>query len=133
MSPTVWTLVFALSGFCCCVVAPPPPTVQVRVGEDAVLQCPLLAVSNVSSIPSVLSWYRTVPGRRPELLLSVRSSAGSALTYGDGLGPHKVSPAAGGSLLLRRSERSDSAVYYCGISRGDGRQDGPAAQKLTGR
>lgn len=87
------------------------------MGEDARLHCPLLdntcAVDN-----STLSWYRKVEGGSPQLLLSIRSTDGSRVRLGTGLGPEKVSAAEDGSLLLRRSDHEDSAVYYCGISQG---------------
>ncbi|XP_051231634.1 secreted immunoglobulin domain 1 [Dicentrarchus labrax] len=94
----------------------PAPTVQVRVGEDATLQCPLLDPSDGTR--STLSWYRKAAGQGPQLLLSVRSSNSSNLKYGSGIDPDKVSAAADGSLLLHGSQRSDAAVYYCGISQG---------------
>lgn len=99
-------------------------TVQVRVGEDATLQCPLLDASdaNPPAVPSTLSWYRMAAGRGPELLLSIRTSSSSNVKFGSGVGPDKVLAAADGSLLLRAPQRSDSAVYYCGISQGDEQQ-----------
>ena len=108
----------------------PTSTVWVRVGEDARLQCPLLEVSDTTAAsleapaaaPTMVSWYRKLAGQGPELLLSLRSLNGSHVKYGDGVRPEKVWAAADGSLLLRGSEQSDSAVYYCGVSRGfDGR------------
>uniref|UniRef100_A0A0F8C8A7 Survival motor neuron protein n=1 Tax=Larimichthys crocea TaxID=215358 RepID=A0A0F8C8A7_LARCR len=86
---------------------------MVRLGQDATLRCPLLA-SNAST----LSWYRKAVGRGPELVLSVRSSRSPPVRFGSGLGPEKVSAAADGSLVLLGSQRSDSAVYYCGVSYG---------------
>ncbi|XP_044055937.1 secreted immunoglobulin domain 1 [Siniperca chuatsi] len=108
----------------------PAPTVQVRAGEDATLQCPLLDASNASSAaaPSTLSWYRKAAGQSPQLLLSFRSTNASSVKYGSGVGPDKVSAAADGSLLLRGSQRSDAAVYYCAISRG-GRQKKKATRR----
>ncbi|KAK1896782.1 T cell receptor beta variable 11-1 [Dissostichus eleginoides] len=122
-------------------------TVQVRYGEDAILQCPLMdAFSNVSSntfasssassnassnasssasssvsfsASSTLSWYRKAAGRSPELLLSFRSSDVSNVTYGPGVSPDKVSASVDGSLLLHDSRLNDSAVYYCGLTRGE--------------
>uniref|UniRef100_A0A3Q4AYL2 Ig-like domain-containing protein n=1 Tax=Mola mola TaxID=94237 RepID=A0A3Q4AYL2_MOLML len=91
--------------------APLASTVQVRVGEDATLQCPLLDIP----AGAVLSWYRRAVGHGPELLLSIRSTG--LVTHGPGVGPDKVSAAADGSLLLRASQRSDAAVYYCSVSR----------------
>ncbi|XP_070688736.1 secreted immunoglobulin domain 1 isoform X2 [Pempheris klunzingeri] len=111
--------------------APPYPTVQVRVGEDVTLQCPLLAAPPVA--PSVLSWYRQTAGRRPQLLLSFRTADPSHARYGAGVRPLKVSAAADGSLLLRGSQRSDAAVYYCGISQGGGRKDGPPPRRPAHR
>ncbi|XP_050923755.1 secreted immunoglobulin domain 1 [Lates calcarifer] len=112
----------------------PASTVQVRVGEDATLHCPLLDTSTTtsttstmtvntttSSAPSTssnLSWYRKAAGQSPQLLLTMRSAGGSRVKYGSGVRPDKVSAAADGSLLLRRSEQSDAAVYYCGLSQG---------------
>ncbi|XP_071328958.1 secreted immunoglobulin domain 1 [Trachinotus anak] len=109
----------------------PASTVQVRVGEDATLQCSLLDNSDATTTAappaaSSLSWYRKVAGRSPQLLLTMKSSNSSLVKFGSGVGPEKVSAAADGSLLLRRSEHSDSAVYYCGISVGDGQRHKPA-------
>ncbi|XP_045898318.1 secreted immunoglobulin domain 1 [Micropterus dolomieu] len=95
----------------------PTSTVQVRVGEDATLQCPLLDASNASNA-STLSWYRKAAGQSPQLVLTIRSTNTSNVKYGSGVGPEKVSAAADGSLLLRGSQQNDSAVYYCGISQG---------------
>ncbi|XP_039984082.1 secreted immunoglobulin domain 1 [Xiphias gladius] len=96
--------------------APPAATVEVRVGEDATLHCPLLDQSNAAS--ATLSWYKKAAGRGPQLLLTMRSADSSHVKYGSGVRPDKVSAAADGSLLLRRSEQSDSAVYYCAVSQG---------------
>ncbi|XP_075344306.1 T cell receptor alpha variable 13-1 [Sparus aurata] len=96
----------------------PSSTVQVRVGDDATLQCPLLDASNTTAAPSTLSWYRKAAGQGPQMLLSFRSTNSSNMKYGTGVDPEKVSAAADGSLLLRGSQRSDSAVYYCSMSRG---------------
>ncbi|XP_040896744.1 secreted immunoglobulin domain 1 [Toxotes jaculatrix] len=117
-------------------------TIQVRVGEDATLRCPLLDKSNASTIAVNstitvlpvffnLSWYKKAAGQGPQLLLSVRSTDSSDVKYGSGVGPDKVSAAADGSLLLRRSELSDSAVYYCGISQGEEPQNKPPPQTQT--
>ncbi|KAG7234318.1 hypothetical protein INR49_005083, partial [Caranx melampygus] len=97
-------------------------TVQVRVGEDATLQCPLLASTRAVN-NSTLSWYRKVEGGSPQLLLTIKSRDGFAVRLGTGVGPEKVSAAADGSLLLRRSDHKDSAVYYCGISQGGRTRD----------
>ncbi|GAA6226267.1 secreted immunoglobulin domain 1 [Lates japonicus] len=116
------------------VAALPASTVQVRVGEDATLHCPLLDTSTTTmtvnattssalSTSSNLSWYRKAAGQSPQLLFSMRSSGGSRVKYGSGVRPDKVSAAADGSLLLRRSEQSDAAVYYCGLSRGQEPRD----------
>ncbi|XP_054591593.1 secreted immunoglobulin domain 1 [Nothobranchius furzeri] len=101
-------------------------TIKVRSGEDAMLQCPLLDGSNATTAnhmvspsgPSTVSWYRKAAGHAPELLVSFRPADGSNIKYGTAVGPDKVSAAADGSLLLRHSEQSDTAVYYCGISQG---------------
>ncbi|KAL6107652.1 uncharacterized protein ACO6RY_18378 [Pungitius sinensis] len=102
--------------------ASPTSPVRVRVGQDAALWCPLLdaASTNASSTnaSSTLSWYRTAAGRRPELLLSFRSTNASDVKYGAGVGPGKASAKADGSLLLLNATRSDSAVYYCAVTRG---------------
>ncbi|XP_038142034.1 secreted immunoglobulin domain 1 [Cyprinodon tularosa] len=101
----------------------PESTILVGVGEDAVLQCPLLDRYNGTTASptaglATLSWYRKTAGHRPTLLLSLSPVNGSIVRYGDGVSPDKVSAAANGSLLLRGSEQTDSAVYYCGISHG---------------
>ncbi|KAF3690536.1 Immunoglobulin kappa variable 4-1 [Channa argus] len=103
----------------------PASTVQVKVGEDATLHCPLLdnsTITNTTSAPnasSTLSWYRKAAGQSPQLLITFRAADNSNVRYGSSVGPDKVSPAANGSLLLHGSEQKDSAVYYCGISQGD--------------
>lgn len=104
----------------------PASTVQVRVGEDATLQCPLLDASNATTtpaataaVPSTLSWYRKAAGQSPQLLLTFRSHNTSDVKYGSGVDPDKVSAAADGSLMVLGSQQSDSAVYYCGITQGD--------------
>ncbi|XP_070764949.1 secreted immunoglobulin domain 1 [Enoplosus armatus] len=107
----------------------PASTVQVRVGEDTTLQCPLLDASNVSS---TLSWYRKAAGQSPQLLLTFKSTNTSNVKYGSGVGPDKVSAAADGSLLLRGSQQSDSAVYYCGISWGDEQKNPTEPQRPSG-
>lgn len=96
------------------------PTVQVKVGEDATLQCPLLDAfdANPNAGFSILSWYRKTAGGGPELLLSIRASGSPNMTFGLGFGPDKVSAAADGSLLLLAFQRRDSAVYFCSISQG---------------
>ncbi|XP_061594989.1 secreted immunoglobulin domain 1 [Cololabis saira] len=112
-------------------------TVRVRAGEDATLHCPLLDGSGASGAPAAgpttISWYRKAPGRGPELLLSLASTNGSQLRYGDGVHPGKVSATAGGSLLLLRgSEQSDAAVYYCGVSHGSDHKRGLDPESYTG-
>lgn len=99
-------------------------TVQVKVGQDATLQCPLLEASDANPIAgfSILSWYRKTAGGGPELLLSIRASGSFNMTFGSGFGPNKVSAAADGSLLLLAFQRRDSAVYFCSISQGDKNQ-----------
>ncbi|XP_037553730.1 immunoglobulin lambda-1 light chain-like [Nematolebias whitei] len=119
-SVLVSVILLALSGVQQPSAAPPAPTVHVRAGEDATLQCPLLDGSNITAVdppagPSTVSWYRKAAGQGPELLVSF-SSANGSVRYGGGVGPDKVSAAADGALLLRGSDRSDSAVYYCGLS-----------------
>ncbi|KAL7397634.1 hypothetical protein ABVT39_025462 [Epinephelus coioides] len=116
----------------------PASTVQVRVGENATLQCPLLDAFNasttnasnttaISAAYSTLSWYRKTAGQSPELLLTIRPADESNVKYGAGVGPDKVSAAANGSLLLHNSEQSDSAVYYCGITQGEDPKKKPNA------
>ncbi|XP_051803318.1 secreted immunoglobulin domain 1 [Acanthochromis polyacanthus] len=136
-SVLLWVIVLALHGFHHHVATLPTSTVQVSVGEDAILQCPLMNASNASksttaapTARSTLSWYRKPAGQGPQLLLTIRSSDGSHVRYGDGVGPDKVSATANGSLLLRGSQQSDSAVYYCGISQGDEHQKEPTPQIL---
>ena len=90
--------------------APPASTVQVRVGEDATLRCPLLDIP----AGAVLSWYRRAAGRSLELLLSIK--ANGRVKHGPGVRPDKVSAATDGSLQLRASQRGDAAVYYCSAS-----------------
>lgn len=89
-------------------------TVQVKAGEDAILQCPLMNGSY--DVLSSLSWYRQVAGGRPELLLSLRTSYNSDVRFGSGFGPDKVAAGANGSLLLSTPQLSDTAVYYCSLS-----------------
>ncbi|XP_071396941.1 uncharacterized protein [Centroberyx affinis] len=89
----------------------PAETVRVRAGGDATLTCPLPAGG-----ASTLSWYQQAAGRSPRLVLNYRSTRGPTVTYGSGFSPGKFSAGADGSLLLRGSEESDSAVYYCGVS-----------------
>lgn len=114
------TVLCCVAGFRQRAAALPASTVQVRVGEDATLQCPLLDASNAAAAaPSTLSWYRKLRGQGPQLLLSFRSTDSRKVKYGAGVGPQKVAAAADGSLLLRGSQQSDSAVYYCSVSRGD--------------
>ncbi|XP_035996691.1 secreted immunoglobulin domain 1 [Fundulus heteroclitus] len=121
-------LLFALSGVQQQAAALPASTLLVRVGEDATLQCPLLDASNGTG-PATLSWYRKATGHGPTLLVSISPANGSTLRYGDGVSPDKVSAAANGSLLLRGSEQSDSAVYYCGVSNGSEHGKDPKAIK----
>nr|XP_046248471.1 secreted immunoglobulin domain 1 [Scatophagus argus] len=100
-------------------------TMRVRVGEDATLHCPLLAASNATTnttVPSTLSWYKRTAEQGPQMLLSIRSNDSSNVKYGSGFSPEKVSATANGSLLLHASQRSDSAIYYCGITHGDERK-----------
>lgn len=94
-------------------------TVQVKAGEDAILQCPLMNGSN--GVLSTLSWYRQAAGRGPELLLSLRTIYSSDVKFGSGFGPDKVSAGANGSLLLSTPQLSDTAVYYCSLSHKDTR------------
>ncbi|XP_074930220.1 T cell receptor alpha variable 13-1 [Cottoperca gobio] len=112
------------------VAALPASTVQVRVGEAATLQCPLLNVTNASS---TLSWYKKAEGQSPELLLSFRSADTSKVRYGPGVAPDKVSAAADGSLLLHDSEQSDSAVYFCGMTQGGEQKKKPMPLEHTGK
>ncbi|KAG7514545.1 signal-regulatory protein beta-2-like isoform X2 [Solea senegalensis] len=84
-----------------------PPTVQVKVGDNITLQCPLLV--NASSS---VSWYRKWSGRRPQLLLTVATPTNSS----DVTHSARVLVAADGSLRLRRVDFSDSAVYYCAVN-----------------
>lgn len=123
---SVFRIILFKSTWVCCVegsqqrvTSLPSSTVQVRLGDDATLQCPLLDASDTTAAPSTLSWYRKAAGQGPQLLLSFRSTNSSNMKYGTGVDPEKVSAAADGSLLLRGSQRSDSAVYYCSRSRGD--------------
>lgn len=95
----------------------PASTVRVRVGEDATLHCPLLDSASANDSLTV-SWYRKPAGHSPQLLLSLRAADGSKAKYGAGVRAHKVSAWPNGTLLLRGSEYSDSAVYYCGASHG---------------
>ncbi|XP_041862922.1 secreted immunoglobulin domain 1 [Melanotaenia boesemani] len=126
VSTVVCVLFLALSGFQQHVATWPAPTVQVRVGENVSLQCPLLDSSNSTmatstsdeAAPATLSWYRKTAGLGPMLLLSLMPSNGSHVKYGNGIDPEKVSATANGSLLLQGSKESDSGVYYCGISYG---------------
>ncbi|XP_062419500.1 secreted immunoglobulin domain 1 [Pungitius pungitius] len=97
--------------------ASPASPVRVRVGQDAALWCPLLDAASTNA-SSTLSWYRTAAGRRPELLLSFRSTNASDVKYGAAVGPGKASAKADGSLLLLNATRSDSAVYYCAVTWG---------------
>lgn len=92
-------------------------TVQVKAGEDAILQCPL--INGSYGVRSILSWYRQAAGRNPELLLSLRTSYSSDVKFGSGFGPDKVVAGANGSLLLRTPQLSDTAVYYCSLSHRD--------------
>lgn len=92
-------------------------TMQVKAGEDAILQCPLMNGSY--GVPSILSWYRQAAGRRPELLLSLRTSYSSDVRFGSGFGPDKVAAGANGSLLLSTPQLSDTAVYYCSLTHQD--------------
>ncbi|KAM9761619.1 uncharacterized protein ACNS7B_003999 [Menidia menidia] len=128
-SVRICVVVLALSGFQRQAAALPVSTVQVRVGEDVTLQCPLLEASNATATttptptaepggPPTISWYRKAAGQGPMMLLSIVSRDASKLKYGAGVPRQKVSASADGSLLLRGSERRDSAVYYCGVSRG---------------
>ncbi|XP_047443961.1 secreted immunoglobulin domain 1 [Mugil cephalus] len=122
-SALLWTLVLALSGLQLHATASPASTVQVRAGQDAVLQCPLLDASTTTSATtstraSTLSWYRKAAGGGPQLLVTLGFMTGFVQKYGDGVGPEKISAAANGSLTLRNLDQNDSADYYCGISRG---------------
>lgn len=92
-------------------------TVQVKAGEDAILHCPLMNGSHGAL--STLSWYRQAAGRRPELLLSFRTSYSSDVRFGSGFGPDKVAAGANGSLLLSTPQLSDTAVYYCSLGHKD--------------
>lgn len=99
------------------------------------LQCPLLDGSNKTTasprtVPATISWYRKEAGQGPMMLVSLSNANGSIVKYGDGVSPDKVSAAANGSLLLRASEESDSAVYYCGISHGSALGKNSTLQKL---
>lgn len=117
-----------------------PVTVQVRPGQAAVLHCPLLTASG-GAVPSflsstsstrspspthshspsfTLSWYRQVwEGQSPELLLSLKTSPdGSHVQLGPSFGSDQVTALADGSLQLSAPQRSDTAVYYCSLSRG---------------
>ncbi|MEQ2189015.1 hypothetical protein GOODEAATRI_020750 [Goodea atripinnis] len=123
-------LLFALSGFQQQAASLPASTILITAGEDAMLQCPLLDGSNGTTAslapgPATLSWYRKAAGHRPTLLLSLSPANGSIVRYGDGVSPDKVSAAANGSLLLRGSELSDSAVYYCCVSHGSEQNKDP--------
>ncbi|KAM7409791.1 hypothetical protein PAMA_001334 [Pampus argenteus] len=107
----VCVLLLSLSGCCIATLA-----VQVRVGDDVTLQCPLMVSSSTS--PSTLSWYRKAAGLSPQLLLSFRTTDTSNVTFGSRVCPEKLSVSSDGSLLLRDSKQSDSAIYYCGVSHG---------------
>ncbi|XP_029904665.1 proline-rich protein 36-like [Myripristis murdjan] len=104
----------------------PPDTLRVTPGDDATLRCPLLAgpapaynpahTPGSGPAPVLVSWYRQRAGRGPGLILSFRLANVSAARYGVDFGPDKVRGGANGSLLLRGSQQSDAAVYYCGLS-----------------
>ena len=102
----------------------PASTIRVGVGENVTLQCPLLddLSATASTPPSIISWYRKAAGQGPKMLLTLMFSDRIRVKYGDGVHAEKVSASADGSLLLRGSEKRDSAVYYCGISRGSDRE-----------
>ncbi|KAM3619683.1 uncharacterized protein V6R79_011911 [Siganus canaliculatus] len=146
-SVLVGLILVALSGFWCeqPVAALTTPTVQMKVGEEANLQCPLLDASiTTTNITTVyittanitinvtlltLSWYRKTAEHGPEMLLSFRVANSSHVKYGIGISPQKVSAKADGSLLLHSLQHNDSAVYYCGISQGDGQKDNKVTLK----
>ncbi|XP_074383838.1 Ig kappa chain V-III region PC 2485/PC 4039 [Oreochromis niloticus] len=129
----VWVILLALSGLQNHAAVDPSSTIQVRLGENATLQCPLLDTSNFTVLttttaptaPTTLSWYRKAPGQGPQLLVSLKSMDRLKVKYGNGVPRSKVSIAADGSLVVQGSKQSDSAVYYCGISRGDDRKKEP--------
>lgn len=94
------------------------------MGEDVSLRCPLLETSS-----GTLSWYRKVPGRSPELLLSTRGSSG--VRFGPGFGPDRVQAAADGSLVLAAAQRSDSGLYFCSFSPRVQQQEDERTQPFT--
>ncbi|KAM3876300.1 secreted immunoglobulin domain 1 [Diretmus argenteus] len=94
-------------------VAMLPDTLKVKVGDDATLQCPLMDSSRLATV----SWYRQTAGRSPLLVLSYHLTNTSAVTYGPGVHPNKFTARVDGSLLLHGSEESDSALYFCGLTK----------------
>ncbi|KAJ7993308.1 hypothetical protein DPEC_G00271080 [Dallia pectoralis] len=91
--------------------------VSVKLGEDAILECPLPAISREATV----SWYKQSPGERPELVLSYKLPNTSHVLYGQGFHHEKFTVQTNGSrlphrhhLLIRRSMKNDTAVYYCG-------------------
>ncbi|KAM4547897.1 secreted immunoglobulin domain 1 [Odontesthes bonariensis] len=121
---SVCVILLALSGFQQLAAVPPASTVRVGVGENVTLRCPLLddLSATASTPPSVISWYSKAAGQGPRMLLTLMTSDRLRVKYGDGVRADKMSAAADGSLLLLGSEERDSAVYYCGRSRGAGRE-----------
>ncbi|KAL1023226.1 hypothetical protein UPYG_G00037960 [Umbra pygmaea] len=98
---------------------------SVKVGEDAMLECPLKCPLSTNCSKATVSWYKLSPGKTPELVLSYRLANTSRVIYGQGFYRNKFTvhtnfsrPVHQHQLLIHRSEENDLGVYYCGLSNG---------------
>ncbi|KFQ21613.1 Ig lambda chain V-I region WAH, partial [Mesitornis unicolor] len=96
----------------------------VAVGRAQVQQQPLAETTEGTGIsincshPTIQSyqlvlWYRQLPGRGPELLVSIHKDSKELQSP-----PGRLSVAAdrrSSSLWLARPRRGDAAVYYCAL------------------
>uniref|UniRef100_UPI0037E8B7A3 immunoglobulin lambda-1 light chain-like n=1 Tax=Semicossyphus pulcher TaxID=241346 RepID=UPI0037E8B7A3 len=111
MLGTLCTLITALT----CVsavtlVTQKPPVVTLRRGETATMDC------NLGSSTDVARWYKQIPGRVPQHVVS--SYRGwSSPKYGSGFSSPKFTSTHQSQsdyrLTISTVEEGDSAVYYC--------------------
>ena len=93
------------------VVTQTPAVHTVSTGQEVVLNC------NIQRDDSYyVSWYKQVPGKTPQYVLSFYHSQ-SAPSFGTGFSSDRFNSKSSSNIdyqfIIKRAEAGDSAVYYC--------------------